>query len=95
MDINLKIIGIINSPYKIKDNSPRQGRYCDKTSIITVFDEFIDGLEGLDNYKFFIILYWQDRAERDKLKVSPVEIQKKEEFSQQELQYALILLVFV
>lgn len=26
-------------------------------------------MEGLDIQKYFIILYWQDRAERDKLKV--------------------------
>jgi tRNA (adenine37-N6)-methyltransferase len=71
MDIKLKSIGIINSPYKTKDNSPRQGRYSEETSIITVFDEFIEGLEGLNNYKYFIILYWQDRGERDKLKVFP------------------------
>ena len=71
MDIKLKSIGIINSPYKIKGDSPRQGRYSDNISIITVFDEFVEGLEGLNNYKYFIILYWQDRAERDKLKVIP------------------------
>ncbi len=71
MDIKLKSIGIINSPYKLKNDSPRQGRYSDETSIITVFNEFVDGLEGLKNYKYLIILYWQDRAERDKLKVFP------------------------
>ncbi len=71
MEIKIRPIGIINSPYKIKEGSPRQGRYSEESSIITVFDEFKDGLDGLEVNKYFIILYWQDRAERDKLKVIP------------------------
>jgi tRNA-Thr(GGU) m(6)t(6)A37 methyltransferase TsaA len=71
MEIKIKPIGIIHSPYKTKGDAPRQGRYSDKTSSIRVFDEFLEGLEGLDIHKYYIILYWQDRAERDKLKVIP------------------------
>ena len=44
MDMKLKPIGIICSPYKSKEDAPRQGRYCDEKSVITVFDEFSDGL---------------------------------------------------
>lgn len=57
MEIKLRPIGIINSPYKNKEDTPRQGRYSDETSLVTVFDEFTDGLEGLDIQKYFIILY--------------------------------------
>ena len=71
MEIIIKPIGIINSPYQSKADTPRQGRYSDKISTITVFDDFVEGLDGLDNTEHLIILYWQDRAERDKLKVVP------------------------
>jgi tRNA (adenine37-N6)-methyltransferase len=71
MDMKLIPIGVINSPFSTKKNSPHQGRYSAQTSTITVFDEFVDGLNGLDVNKYLIILYWQDRAERDKLKVIP------------------------
>ena len=71
MEMKIKPIGIINSPYKTKADAPRQGRYSDEISTIRVFDKFAEGLEGLDIYKYFIILYWQDKAERDKLKVVP------------------------
>ena len=64
-------IGVINSQYLTKDDAPHQGRYSTETSTITVFDEFLDGLDGLDVNKYLIILYWQDRAERNKLKVIP------------------------
>jgi tRNA (adenine37-N6)-methyltransferase len=71
MEMQIKPIGIIHSPYKTKGDAPRQGRYSDETSSIRVFDEFLEGLEGLDIHKYYIILYWQNRAERDKLKVIP------------------------
>ena len=48
MDMELIPIGVINSQYLTKDDAPRQGRYSTETSTITVFDEFLDGLDGLD-----------------------------------------------
>ncbi len=71
MDIELIPIGVINSPYSTKKDSPRQGRYSTKTSTVTVFEEYAEGLDGLEANKYLIILYWQDSAERDKLKVMP------------------------
>ena len=71
MDMKLIPIGVINSPFTTKKNSPHQGRYSTQTSTITVYDEFVEGLDGLAVNKYLIILYWQDSAERDKLKVIP------------------------
>ena len=71
MDMELIPIGVINSQYMTKNDAPHQGRYSTETSTITVFDEFLDGLDGLEANKYLIILYWQDRAERNKLKVIP------------------------
>ena len=71
MDMELVPIGIINSQYLSKKDAPRQGHYSTQTSTITVFDEFLEGLDGIDANRYLIILYWQDRAERDKLKVIP------------------------
>ena len=71
MDMELTPIGVINSHYLNKEDSPRQGRYSSQLSTITVFDEFVGGLDGLDVNKYLIILYWLDRAERGKLKVIP------------------------
>jgi tRNA-Thr(GGU) m(6)t(6)A37 methyltransferase TsaA len=71
MEIKIKPIGIINSLYKTKADSPRQGRFSDEKSTLEIFDEFEEGLDGLEIHKYLIILYWQDRAERDKLEVVP------------------------
>lgn len=69
--MKLKPIGIINSPYKEKKDAPRQGRYSEEISEITVFDEYKEGLQDIGRKKYYYIFYWLDRAERDKLKGIP------------------------
>ena len=71
MDIKLEPIGIIKSPYTDKNNSPRQGRYSDETSVIVVYEKYMEGLEGFDKNRHYMVFYWQDHADRNKLKVVP------------------------
>jgi len=71
MDIKLEPIGIIQSPYTDKNNSPRQGRYSDETSVIVVYEKYMEGLEGFDKNHYYMVFYWQDHADRNKLKVVP------------------------
>ncbi|WP_424353811.1 tRNA (N6-threonylcarbamoyladenosine(37)-N6)-methyltransferase TrmO [Methanobacterium sp. MBAC-LM] len=69
--MKLKAIGTINSPYKVKGDSPRQGRFSEKLSKITVFDEYAQGLQDVEKREYLIILYGLDRAEDYKLMVIP------------------------
>lgn len=69
--MNLKPVGTIHSTYKTEAESPHQGRFSEKLSKITIFKEYADALRGIGDKKYFIILYWQDKAERDKLQVVP------------------------
>lgn len=71
MDIKLEPIGIIRSPYTNKNNSPRQGRYSNETSVLTVYKKYMDGIEGIDLHGHYMIFYWQDHAVRNQLKVVP------------------------
>ena len=57
MQMLLKPVGIIHSPFKERKDSPHQGRYGDQTSEIHIFDEYVDALEGIEKYKNLIILY--------------------------------------
>jgi tRNA-Thr(GGU) m(6)t(6)A37 methyltransferase TsaA len=75
--MRLKQIGIINSPYKKGEDAPRQGRYSEKLSEITVFEEYLEGLQDIERHKYYYVFYWLDRAKRDKLKGIPPG--KKEE----------------
>ena len=69
--MKLKPIGIINSPYKIRGNSPHQGRFSEQLSKIIIFDEYKDALLDINRYKYYFILYLLDKVEDYKLKVIP------------------------
>ena len=69
--MKLKPIGIINSPYKIKGNSPHQGRFSEQLSKITIFDEYKDALHDIGRYKHYFIIYLLDKVKDYKLKVIP------------------------
>jgi tRNA-Thr(GGU) m(6)t(6)A37 methyltransferase TsaA len=80
--LKLNQIGVIKSPFKDKAGSPRQGRNSDETSEIIIFEDYADALDSIDQHKYLYILYWLDKAERDKLKVIPPgQSEKKGVFS--------------
>ena len=67
----LKKIGIVHSVYENENNVPRQGKYSDEKSIIEIFPEYSDALDGVEFLKSIIVLYWGDRADRHVLKSIP------------------------
>lgn len=69
--MKLNQIGVIKSPYKNRANIPRQGRLSEETSEIIVFEDYTDGLESIERYEYLLVLYWLDKAERDRLKATP------------------------
>lgn len=77
--MQLKPIGVIFSSYKQRDEAPRQGRLSDEIQELKIYDEFLDGLDGIEESKYIIVLYWQDKSDRQKLKsISPINISKEE-----------------
>ncbi len=73
----LKKLGIIHSPYEKKGDAPPQGKYSEEIVTIEVFDEFIDAMDGLEEVKSIIVLYWGDRADRERLKSTPPYMTKE------------------
>jgi tRNA (adenine37-N6)-methyltransferase len=69
--MKLKPIGFIRSKYKKQDEAPRQGRDSQVLNEIIIFDEYIRGLTNIDRYKFLIVLYWLDNADRISLTAIP------------------------
>ena len=67
----LKKIGIIHSKYMDSKDAPRQGRYSENESVIEIFPEYAEGLDGLQNVNSIIVLYWGDRADRNIVKSKP------------------------
>ena len=65
MEILLKPIGIIRSPYKTKGDAPRQGRLVQTLGTIEIFPEFSTGLQDIERRTHIILLYWLDQANRE------------------------------
>ncbi len=64
-------IGVIRSPYKRREEAPRQGRLVAATSEIHLFDGYVPGLQGVERCSHLIVLYWLDRADRRTLFATP------------------------
>ncbi len=71
LPFDLRPIGVVRSPYRRDGDAPRQGRLSAEVSNIEIFPEYEDGLKGIESFSYLIILYWLDRAKRDKLLARP------------------------
>lgn len=63
----LKPIGLIISPYRTMEEAPRQGFLGDKQAKIRIYDEYKEGLKGIARGMEIDVIYWMDRARRDRL----------------------------
>lgn len=63
LEIKLRPIGVIHSPYRERSDAPRQGRIVETESIIEVFHDFIDGLRFVERASHLIVLYWGHRSD--------------------------------
>ena len=68
MKIEFQRIGLIHSPYKIKDECPIQGYiYNNILGQIELYPEYIDGLETIESFSHIILFYIFDKAGEMKL----------------------------
>lgn len=52
-------IGIVHSPYQTREQAPRQAAYSKGAKgIIEVYEKYLPGLEGLENYEHIIVLFY-------------------------------------
>lgn len=65
--MELRAIGIIHSPYREKEDAPRQGYLSNALFELEIFPEFVEGLNDITECRRLIVLYWCDRAERNRL----------------------------
>jgi tRNA-Thr(GGU) m(6)t(6)A37 methyltransferase TsaA len=62
-NLKFKPIGIIHTPYKTREEAPHQGFTRDDISEIEVFDEFANGLKGIERFTKLFIIYCLHKAE--------------------------------
>ncbi|AGB01986.1 tRNA (N6-threonylcarbamoyladenosine(37)-N6)-methyltransferase TrmO [Methanoregula formicica] len=71
MDLTLRPIGFVRSPYKVKGDAPRQGRLSAMVSEIVIADKYREGLKDIGKKSHLFVLLWFDRADRSVLVATP------------------------
>ncbi|WP_048096814.1 tRNA (N6-threonylcarbamoyladenosine(37)-N6)-methyltransferase TrmO [Geoglobus ahangari] len=69
--MNLIPIGEVVDCYPSRSDAPRQGAFGDRLCRIRIYEEFAEGLDGLERYDRLIILYWLHLSRRNVLKAKP------------------------
>ena len=64
---NLRQIGVVHSPYGEPKDAPFQGKHANDESTLEVFESYEPALLDTDRCSHLIVLYWQDRADRNVL----------------------------
>lgn len=70
-DAGVSFVGTIQTPWKDRDNCPRQAREDGPECQLIVDPEWQDALSGLMDYERIEVLYWLDRSRRDLITQSP------------------------
>jgi formylmethanofuran dehydrogenase subunit E len=60
LNMELKPIGVIHSPYKDRKECPPQGR--EEICEIEIFDQYAEGSKDIDGFSHLILLYWLHSA---------------------------------
>jgi tRNA-Thr(GGU) m(6)t(6)A37 methyltransferase TsaA len=75
ISVELKVIGIIHSPYKTREQAPRQG--TNDTSEIEIYNEYEEGLTDIEEYSHIHLFYWLHKSKGYSLMVqTPWEKEK-------------------
>ena len=70
-DASLYFIGRIRTPWRRREDCPRNARQSDAECTIVLDPRWTDGLKGLETATNVIVLYWMDKARRDLVLQAP------------------------
>ena len=70
-DASLYFIGRIHTPWRRREECPRNARESDAECTIVLDPRWADGLKGLASASHVIVLYWMDKARRDLVLQAP------------------------
>lgn len=69
--IVFKPVGVLHSPYKTLEDTPRWYTLSEEEGIIEIFPGYEEALDGIERYEELDVLYFFHLAKRDILKVKP------------------------
>ena len=70
-DASLFYIGRIRTPWKRRQDCPKNPRETDAICTIVLDARWADGLSGLESVSHLVVLYWMDKARRDLVRQMP------------------------
>ena len=70
-DAGLVFIGRIRTPWKLREETPRQGSYDGPVCRIEIFEPWVPALKGVDFYAHLEVIYWLHRSPRNLVLQSP------------------------
>lgn len=70
-DASLYFIGRIRTPWRRRDECPKNARESDAVCTVVLDPRWVAGLKGLETASHVILLYWMDRARRDLVRQAP------------------------
>ncbi len=70
-DASLYFIGRIHTPWRSRDQCPKNGRESDEVCTIAIDPRWAAGLRGLETVSHVLVLYWMDQARRDLVVQAP------------------------
>ena len=70
-DASLYYIGRIHTPWKRREDCPKNPRETDAVCTIVLDPRWAGGLAGLETVSHVVVLYWMDRARRDLVLQAP------------------------
>ncbi len=70
-DASLYFIGRIHTPWRRREDCPKNARESDAMCTIVLDPRWADGLKGVESASHIIVLYWMDKARRDLVLQAP------------------------
>jgi tRNA-Thr(GGU) m(6)t(6)A37 methyltransferase TsaA len=70
-DASLYFIGRIHTPWKRREDCPKNPRESEEPCTIALDPRWVAGLSGLETASHVVVLYWMDRARRDLVQQAP------------------------
>ncbi len=70
-DASLYFIGRIHTPWRRREDCPKNPRETDAVCVIELDPRWLAGLQGLDSVSHIVVLYWMHEARRDLVLQAP------------------------
>src|SRR5215831_16614392 len=70
-DAGLIFIGRIRTPWRTREDTPRQGRHDGPVCRLEIFEPWVAAIKGVDFYENLEVIYWLHQSRRDLVLQSP------------------------